>query len=54
MPTAVAFKPPLFAKVQSPHVGIRHLAAIVLTVIDAYTEAQRQAADAERRYPFIA
>jgi hypothetical protein len=35
-----------------PQSGVTRIAAIVLTVIDVFTEAQRQAHEAQQRCPF--
>jgi hypothetical protein len=35
-----------------PRGGFARVASIVLTVIDVFNEAQKQAHEAERRYPF--
>jgi hypothetical protein len=34
--------------------GFARAASVVLTVIEVFSEAQRQAHEAQRRYPFIA
>lgn len=55
MPTTLAIKAPRLSKGAAPSGSVRgfsRVAAVLLTVIDVFAEAQRQAADAERRYPF--
>jgi hypothetical protein len=49
------------SEIRAPHAprtwslrnGFARLASVVLMAIDVFTEAQRQAQEAQRRYPFI-